>query len=151
MLALLTAMLGPAWAGTITFAELGLENGVQYSDPFDGGDFTVTFVGGANDGKYYNTGAGIRLYGNGQMIVAAKSGNLTQIKVTFADGDNYRPDAADVVDTGTYDPATGVWTGSAIATLFNMPRGKAAAAILLGNVTACLIMTLAASGVLAIF
>ena len=33
MLALLTAMLGPAWAGTITFAELGLENGVQYSDP----------------------------------------------------------------------------------------------------------------------
>lgn len=48
-------------------------------------------------------------------------------------------------------PGTGVWTGSAIATLFNLPRGKAAAAILLGNVTACLIMTLAASGVLAIF
>ena len=48
-------------------------------------------------------------------------------------------------------PGTGVWTGSAIATLFNMPRGKAAAVILLGNVTACLIMTLAASGVLAIF
>ena len=48
-------------------------------------------------------------------------------------------------------PGTGVWTGSAIATLFNLPRGKAAAAILLGNVTACLIMTLAASGVLALF
>ena len=124
MLALLTAMLGPAWAGTITFAELGLENGVQYSDPFDGGDFTVTFVGGANDGKYYNTGAGIRLYGNGQMIVAAKSGDLTQIKVTFADGDNYRPDAADVVDTGTYDPTTGVWTGSAPSVTFTRPAGS---------------------------
>ena len=48
-------------------------------------------------------------------------------------------------------PGTGVWTGSAIATLFGMPRGKAAAAILLGNVTACLITTLAATGVLAIF
>jgi len=48
-------------------------------------------------------------------------------------------------------PGTGVWTGSAIATLFEMPRGKAALAILLGNVTACLIMTLAATGVLAIF
>ena len=47
-------------------------------------------------------------------------------------------------------PGTGVWTGSAIATLFNMPRGKAAAAILLGNATACLITTLAASGVLAV-
>ena len=43
-------------------------------------------------------------------------------------------------------PGTGVWTGSAIATLFNMPRGKSAAAILLGNVTACLIMTLMAVG-----
>ena len=48
-------------------------------------------------------------------------------------------------------PGTGVWTGSAIATLFNMPRLKSGVVILLGNVTACLITTLAASGVLAIF
>ncbi|MDO4867847.1 MAG: small multi-drug export protein [Clostridia bacterium] len=47
-------------------------------------------------------------------------------------------------------PGTGVWTGSAIATLFNLPRGKAALAILLGNVTACLIMTLMATGFFAI-
>ena len=45
-------------------------------------------------------------------------------------------------------PGTGVWTGSAIATLFGMPRGKAAAAILLGNATACLITTLFTTGVL---
>ena len=38
-------------AGKIEFAELGLENGKQYSEPFDGGDFTVVFAGGANDGK----------------------------------------------------------------------------------------------------
>ena len=44
-------------------------------------------------------------------------------------------------------PGTGCWTGSAIATLFEMPRGKAAIAILLGNATACGIMTLAALGV----
>ena len=44
-------------------------------------------------------------------------------------------------------PGTGCWTGSAIATLFEMPRGKAAIAILLGNITACGIMTLAALGV----
>lgn len=43
-------------------------------------------------------------------------------------------------------PGTGVWTGSAIATLFEMPRGKAALAIFLGNVTACLIMTLTTYG-----
>ena len=46
-------------------------------------------------------------------------------------------------------PGTGVWSGSAIATLFEMPRGKAALAILLGNATACLITTLATTGVLA--
>lgn len=48
-------------------------------------------------------------------------------------------------------PGTGVWTGSAIATLFEMPRVKAGLVILLGNMTACLIMTLAATGVLAVF
>ena len=48
-------------------------------------------------------------------------------------------------------PGTGVWTGSAIATLFGMPRGKAALTILMGNATACLITTLATTGVLAVF
>ena len=43
-------------------------------------------------------------------------------------------------------PGTGCWTGSAIATLFEMPRGKAAIAILLGNITACGIMTLGSLG-----
>lgn len=48
-------------------------------------------------------------------------------------------------------PGTGVWTGSAIASLFRMHRGKAALAIILGNITACAIMTLAATGVISIF
>ena len=47
-------------------------------------------------------------------------------------------------------PGTGVWMGSAIATLFELPRGKAAVAILLGNATACLITTLMRTGVIAL-
>ena len=47
-------------------------------------------------------------------------------------------------------PGTGVWTGSAIATLFEMPRGKSAIAILLGNDTACLITMLMTMGVKAV-
>ena len=47
-------------------------------------------------------------------------------------------------------PGTGVWMGSAIATLFEMPLLKSAIAILLGNCTACLITTLIATGVNAI-
>ena len=48
-------------------------------------------------------------------------------------------------------PGTGCWTGSAIATLFEMPRLKAAIAITLGNITACAIMLAASLGVISIF
>lgn len=48
-------------------------------------------------------------------------------------------------------PGTGCWTGSAIATLFEMPRGKAAIAILLGNMTACAITSAATMGLISIF
>ncbi len=48
-------------------------------------------------------------------------------------------------------PGTGVWTGTAVATLFEMPRLKSGIVILLGNATACLITTLATTGVISIF
>jgi len=121
----LLAMIGlSANAGKIVFAEItpALENGVQYTDPFDGGDFTVVFGGGGNNGKYYTTGSGIRLYGDGTMTIEAKSGSLTKIQITY-DGAN-KPDAADVVDGGTYDPATGIWTGDASKVVFTRPTGS---------------------------
>ncbi len=108
--------------GKIVFGDLDLVNSVQYSDPFDGGDFTVTFAGGSNDGKYYTTGSGIRVYGGGTMTVEAKSGALTKIVLEF-DGD-YKPTSADVVDGGTYDPETGVWTGQAAKVVFTRPSGN---------------------------
>ena len=64
------------------------------------------------------------------------------------------PDAAELLALYLFVaiplPGTGVWTGSAIATLFEMPRGKAAAVILLGNATACLITTLMRTGAAAV-
>ena len=106
----------------IVFADLGLENGVQYSEPFDGGTFTVTFTGGQNDGKYYNTGNAIRMYSEGSMIVEAKTGNFIKVVVTFGISD--RPNTANVVDTGSFDPATGVWTGYAPKITFTRPQGS---------------------------
>ena len=122
LFSMLAMLSGTVLAGSITFGELGLENSVQYSDPFDGGDFTVTFSGGSNDGKYYNTGSGIRVYGGGMMTIAAKEGTLKRITITF-DGAN-KPEASDVVDGGTYDPATGVWTGDAAKVVFTRPSGS---------------------------
>lgn len=116
------AVVGVAWADKITFADLGLENSVQYSDPFDGGTFTVTFAGGGNDGKYYNTGSGIRVYGGGTMTIAAKSGNIKEITITY-DGSN-KPTSADVVNVGTYTVNTGVWTGTAESVVFTRPTGS---------------------------
>lgn len=119
---MLLAVASVGFAGTIVFSDLGLENSVQYTDPFDGGNFTVTFAGGGNNGKYYTTGSAIRLYGDGTMTIAAKSGTLTSITVTY-DGTN-KPESGDVVDTGSYDAETGVWEGSASQVTFTRPSGS---------------------------
>ncbi|MBQ6063064.1 MAG: Ig-like domain-containing protein [Prevotella sp.] len=120
---MLLAVASVGFAGSITFGELGLENSVQYADPFDGGDFTVTFAGGANDGKYYTTGAGIRVYGNGTMTITAKAGTITEITITY--NSSYKPAATDnVVTIGTYNAETGVWTGSANEVVFTRPSGS---------------------------
>ena len=96
---LLTMVAQPitVWADseTITFSELGLVNGVQYTDPF-GTNISVTFAGGANDGKYYTTGSGIRTYGNGTITITALGNTVTAIATTFA-GDSYAPAAASVL------------------------------------------------------
>lgn len=122
MLSVLMMLCGSMFAGSIVFGNLGLENGVQYTEPFDGGDFTVQFAGGGNDGKYYTTGSGIRVYGNGTMTIKAKSGTLTKILITY-DGTN-KPESADVVNVGSYDKETGMWTGNASEVVFTRPSGS---------------------------
>ena len=103
---------------TISFKDItpALVNGTKYGDPFDGGNFTITFSGGDNDGKYYTTGTGIRLYNNtGTMVIAAKDAHeISKIEFTFA-SDSYGP-AADkfTVSSGSLTTgASAVWTGTA--------------------------------------
>lgn len=107
--------------GSIVFGSLGLENGKQYLDPFVGNGFTVAFAGGANDGKYYDGGTGIRTYGNGTITIAS-TGTISQIALTW-DGSN-KPNSNNVVDVGTYNYSTGVWTGSANSVVFTRPSGS---------------------------
>ena len=108
--------------GEITFASLNLENGVQYLDPFTIAEgVTVTFSGGENDGKYYDTGSGIRTYGNGSFTIASGNG-ITQIELIFS-GSN-KPSANNVVDTGSYNSDTSIWTGSANSVTFTRPSGS---------------------------
>lgn len=119
---LLLLVVSMGYAGTIVFSELGLKDGTQYTTPFNGGDFTVTFAGGTNDGKYYTSGSAIRVYGDGTMTIAAGSGKITDITLTF-DGTN-KPSSADVVNVGTYDPDNNTWTGEAESVVFTRPSGS---------------------------
>lgn len=105
----------------IIFSLQGLTNGTKYSDPFEIADgVTITFSGGGDNGKYYNTGNGIRIYSNGVITIESEF-NITQIIYTWDTSENnkYVPDD-NYTDTGSYDASTYTWTGS--ATTVNMTR-----------------------------
>ena len=105
---------------TITFASLGLDNAVQYTDPFNGGHFTVTFSGGGNDGKYYDTGTGIRTYGGGKITVAS---SLTIEQINFTWDGSYKP-TSNVANVGAYNSSNNTWTGSANSVTLTRPSGS---------------------------
>ncbi len=117
---------------TIVFADLNLENGKQYTEPFTQGDMSVTFAGSSNDGKYYTTGSGIRTYGEGTITVAS-SKNIVKIEFTFdptqqKNGDvtqTFLPDEAtfESVSVGNYDLTTQIWTGSATSVVLKRKTG----------------------------
>ena len=106
---------------TIVFADLGLDNGVQYSEPFEKGGFTILFAGGSNDGRYYDGGTGIRTYANGTITIQA-TGLISEIVFTW-DGSN-KPNSANVANPGTYNVSTGTWTGSSTSVTLTRPSGS---------------------------
>lgn len=109
---------------SITFAQQNLSNDVQYSDPFTIGDCTITFVGGSNDGKYYNTGSGIRTYGGGSIEIASTTtGKITNITFTWS-GSSYAPNSDDVADCGTYNHSTNIWSGTSSSVTLTRPSGS---------------------------
>ena len=72
------------WAGeiSITFSELGLENGVSYPDPFVlDENISITFSEGNVVAKYYDVGAAMRVYANGKMTISADSGSIKKIQL----------------------------------------------------------------------
>ena len=66
---------------TITFANCGLSNGTQYK-VINGTNVNISFGDGGNDGKYYTTGDGMRIYGNGYVQIASEK-TITKIVYTF--------------------------------------------------------------------
>jgi len=107
----------------IIFSIQGLSNAVQYTEPFEIADgITIRFAGGANDGKYYNTGNAMRTYGGGSIVIESES-TITQIRYTWDTSEaDHTPDG-DYSNTGTYNTSTSTWTGSATNVTLTRPSG----------------------------
>lgn len=97
-------------ATSVTFADLDLENGEQYTC-FSGDNIEIYFGDGENDGKYYDTGEAIRIYPDGYVaIYSATSQNIKKIEFTwgpsgYPDTDKYE------INAGTYNVSTQIWSG----------------------------------------
>ena len=99
---------------TIDFSTLNYVNGTQYLTTTVG-DVTITFGPGSNDGKYYDTGTGMRVYSNSTsngFCTVSSTKNIAKIVYTFS-GSNAPQADKFTVDTGAYALDTHTWTGSA--------------------------------------
>lgn len=131
LLTLLLVFVGAnMWAQDeiIDMSAQGYVNGVQYKSTA-GIDCLITYAGGANDGKYYDTGTGIRIYGNGSFTVSSSTKKIVQLVLTFS-GKNYAPEDASVASEGTLDVSstTQTWNSTTTAgtgsVTFTRPSGK---------------------------
>ena len=105
---------------TFTFSTMGYSNGESVSDVTkddnNNTDITLEFDLGNNTNgnapKYYNTGSGVRMYGNNTLVVDGGDKTIKEIAFTF-DGTYTGTLGA---DTGEYTKPT--WSGSASKVTF---------------------------------
>ena len=119
------------------FSTMGLENDKAYTDPFTEDGVSVQFGGGGNNGKYYNTGTGIRVYANGTVTVSSQK-TITKIVYLFQEATgtsgsgasqvtfNTYPIASDwTVNTGAFEYGVrSKWTGSTGSVILTRADGK---------------------------
>ena len=109
---------------SVVFSKLGLENGVQYKTISGTKNISITFGDKANDGKYYDTGTGIRIYGDGYVNIESSSKTITKIVYTFVDNKDYKPASDDVSTPSGYNASTTTWTGSSKSVKLTRPTGS---------------------------
>lgn len=120
------------------FGEMGLVNETAYTEnPFTKNGVSVQFGGGGNNGKYYNTGSGIRIYANGTITISSQN-TITKIAYVFQETTgtsgsgsnqitfNTYPIADDwTVNSGAFTyGANSEWTGAAASVVLTRADGK---------------------------
>ena len=120
------------------FGEMDLTNETAYTEtPFTNNGVSVQFGGGGNNGKYYNTGNGIRIYANGTITISSQN-TITKIAYVFQETTgtsgsgsnqitfNTYPIADDwTVNSGAFTyGANSEWTGAAASVVLTRADGK---------------------------
>lgn len=115
-------------ARRLVFEELGLDNGASCDEEtYDIDDAaTITFSGGTTKAKYYDTGTAVRIYAGGKFVIESKTeSNINKITLAWDTSESgHTPTANDVVDVGSFDKTTNIWTGSAKKITFTRPTGS---------------------------
>ncbi len=111
---------GSLWAQTtITWsaANQGYENSEVIESVVFDDNVTGEFFAGTNSNapKYYNTGSAIRCYGGNYFTISTSLGNLTEIVITFGQGDG-----SNDITTDVGDYTNGTWSGEAQSVTFTI-------------------------------
>ena len=114
---------------TVTFSNCGLSNGTQYK-VINGTNVKISFGDGGNDGKYYNTGTGMRIYGNGHVQFDSEK-TITKVVYTFQNDKSdtapfYPTEGSYSINEGTIslNGAVATWTGSSKSIKLTRPNGN---------------------------
>ena len=107
-----------------------VENGVAFNNPVVVGDASISFLGGGNNGKFYNTGTAVRIYKEGSVEITS-SRTIEKVEYLFGPNDSsnsYSPaqnDLGSLFDnfTPTWNSDTRIlaWTGSANTVTLKYP------------------------------
>ena len=105
-------------------------NGTAFTNPIVVGDASFSFLGGGNNGKYYDAGTAARMYNAGSLKIES-SRPIVKVEYLFAPKDNngtYNPVEADLsklftVGSCTFDDTKNIltWTGTAKEIVLTYP------------------------------
>ena len=101
---------------TLDFSAQRYENATKVTSLEKNG-ITVSFAKGeaTTDATYYNTGTAVRVYAKGKFTVSAAESSISQIVLTFGEGDKSNAITSNI---GTY--TNGTWTGEANSVTFTV-------------------------------
>ena len=102
---------------TLDFSAQGYENATIVTTSLEKNGITVSFAKGeaTTDATYYNTGTAVRVYAKGKFTVSAAESSISQIVLTFGEGDKSNAITSNI---GTY--TNGTWTGEANSVTFTV-------------------------------